>query len=507
MRNISLQARIGLAVGIIALSYALSTAVGTYQNAANGRRFNYLASSAVPFALDAQGALFSLDSAIRRQEDALSTGDTDPLKSAAESAVKAREALDSIGRRLPEGPMRDRVIAARDQVDAYRSGAKPLFDLVTANGADKCQAEIAAYAKVTEQTRASVDAVAKGLAEALNAEIGSIGADTRSRARSSLVLFFGSMAACCAASWIIVRRQIAVPMRGLTNSLTAEADKARTAAADFAKTSQSLADGASQSAAALENSSAALEEMAGLTRSNAEKAQSAKDEAMKASKVAGEGALVMADMSRSIAALQESSKDIAAIIKTIDELAFQTNILALNAAVEAARAGEAGAGFAVVATEVRALAAKSAEAARSTEAKISNATERSAEGAALSARAAKFLGDIAIRTKAVDELVGHIAVASNEQSSGIQNVASSIAELDGLTQKNAQLANESSTSAAELNAQTERLHEVAGAFNRLIEGGAAAHPGRIKAPDETSRPAAGGRSGRLRPGLAIPLAS
>ena len=475
-RRLSLQAKIAAAIGIIAGSYALSTAVGTYQNIRNGARFDYLESARVPFALDAQSALFSLESAIRRQEDALSTGDTDALKAASDQSGRSEQILQTIENQVPAGDIKEQVKASRALVDAYRSKAKPLFDMVTAQGAEKCQAQIADFSKLTEQTRASVTAVGQRFTADLKTEISSINADTRSRTKTALILFFGSIVAGSIASWIIVRKQIALPMRDLTNLLISEAEKARASAVEFAGTSQSLADGASQSAAALETSSAALEEMSGLTRSNAEKAQTAKQEAMNARKVADEGSRVMEEMRVSMAALQTSSKDIAAIIKTIDELAFQTNILALNAAVEAARAGEAGAGFAVVATEVRALAAKSAEAARSTESKISQAGERSTEGAALSDRASKYLGDIAVRTRRVDDLIGQIAIASNEQSSGIQSITRSITELDSLTQKNAQLASESSGSASELNDQTERLHQVAGAFTQLIEGGQTSLP-------------------------------
>ena len=472
--RISLQAKIAIAIGIIAFSYALSTAVGTVQNIQNGRRFDTLGSSSMPVTLNAQSALFSLDSAIRRQEDALSTGDADALKAADEASGKCLAILSDIVGKVPEGELRAKVAAAQAAVSDYRSSAKSVFDLVTAKGADKSQVELAAFSKQTEAARAAVDGMGQSFVTALKTEIGTISADTRSHTRSSLILFSVSIVACIIASWIVVRRQIALPMRGLTDNLISEANRARSSAAEFASTSQSLSEGASRSAAALETSSAALEEMSGLTKSNADKARSAKEEAVKARKVADEGTQVMAEMSKSIAAIQGSSKDIAAIIKTIDELAFQTNILALNAAVEAARAGEAGAGFAVVATEVRALAGKSAEAARSTEAKISHATERSAEGAALSQRAATFLSDIAARTRTVDDLIGQIAEASKEQSSGIQQIASSINELDSLTQANAQIASESSASATQLISQTERLHAVANSFTVLNEGGLAA---------------------------------
>jgi methyl-accepting chemotaxis protein len=482
-KRISLQFKIATAFGIIACSYAFSTAVGTAQSIEYGRRFDYLASSSVPFALGAQAALFSFDGAVRREEDGLITGDSELIKAADKLSSECRASLGEIAEKVRDDGLRAKANATMVKVAEYRQGAKAIFELVTAKGSDKCQTQLAAFTRLTETTRASVVGSGQSFADALKAEIGSISADTRAHTRNFLMLFAASMVACCVAAWIIVQRQIAGPMRSLTAALISETDKARVSAAEFATTSHSLSEGASRSAAALESSSAALVEMSSLTRSNAEKAQAAKEEAVKARQVAEEGTQVMAAMSHSIEAIQSSSKDIAAIIKTIDEIAFQTNILALNAAIEAARAGEVGAGFAVVATEVRSLAIKSAEAARSSEAKISHAAQCSTQGAALSTRAAQYLGDIASRTRVVDDLVGQIAVASNEQNTGIRNITNSISELDALTQKNAQLASDSSSAAVDLNAQTERLHEVASDFTGLIEGSSGQRAG----PSVTSR--------------------
>jgi methyl-accepting chemotaxis protein len=154
-------------------------------------------------------------------------------------------------------------------------------------------------------------------------------------------------------------------------------DQTTETATQIAGSGQALASGASQQAASLEETSASLEEMAGMTKRNAESAQNAKALAGQARVVVDNGAANMKQMSAAMDAIKTSSGEIAKIIKTIDEIAFQTNILALNAAVEAARAGEAGMGFAVVAEEVRALAQRSAQAARETADKIADATSRS----------------------------------------------------------------------------------------------------------------------------------
>ena len=190
-----------------------------------------------------------------------------------------------------------------------------------------------------------------------------------------------------------------------------------------------------------------------MTKRNAENAQRAKELAGNARHAADTGVSDMSSMKTAMADIKTSSDDIAKIIKTIDEIAFQTNILALNAAVEAARAGEAGAGFAVVAEEVRNLAQRSAQAAKETAGKIEGAITKTAQGVTISNKVAISLEEIATRSREVDELVVEIATASTEQNQGIGQVTQAVAQMDQVTQKNAASAEESASAAEELNAQ------------------------------------------------------
>jgi len=169
-------------------------------------------------------------------------------------------------------------------------------------------------------------------------------------------------------------------------------------------------------------------------------------------------------------AIKTSSADIAKIIKTIDEIAFQTNILALNAAVEAARAGEAGAGFAVVADEVRNLAQRCAQAAKETASKIEDAVQKSAVGADISAKVAKSLEEIVGKARQVDEMAGEVAAASQEQSQGISQVNIAVTQMDKVTQSNAANAEESAAAAEELTAQAESLKDAVSELLRLVDG-------------------------------------
>jgi methyl-accepting chemotaxis protein len=267
-----------------------------------------------------------------------------------------------------------------------------------------------------------------------------------------------------------ITRSITLPIKAVAETLAAGAEQTASAAGQVSSASQSLAEGASEQAASLEETSSSLEEMASMTRRNAENAGKVKDLGSQARHAGDQGVHDMAKMTDAMQAIKASSDEVAKIIKTIDEIAFQTNILALNAAVEAARAGEAGMGFAVVADEVRNLAQRAAQSAKETAAKIEDAVQKSALGAEISGKVATSLEEIVGKARQVDELAGEVAAASREQSQGIEQVNSAVTQMDKVTQSNAASAEESASAAEELNAQAENLNEAVDQLLRIIEG-------------------------------------
>lgn len=268
---------------------------------------------------------------------------------------------------------------------------------------------------------------------------------------------------------------IARPIHDIAETLSTGADQTSAAAGEIASASNVLASGSSQQAASLEETSSSLEEMASMTQRNTESALKVDSLVRQARVAADAGAADMQAMALAMAEIKTSSDDIAKIIKSIDEIAFQTNILALNAAVEAARAGEAGMGFAVVADEVRNLAQRAAQSARETSSKIENAVTKTAHGVQITDRVAKNLSEIVAKIRQVDELAAAVASASKEQSQGIEQVNRAVSEMDKTVQSNAASAEESASASEELHAQVEHLKEAVDSLRQIVDGKATGH--------------------------------
>jgi len=268
--------------------------------------------------------------------------------------------------------------------------------------------------------------------------------------------------------WVVM--QTSRVLRVATDSLILGSEQIASAAKQVSSSSQSLAGGASTQAASLEETSASIEELTGMTRNNAENADQAKSIAQTARESADQSATAVTKLNIAMSELKVSNSEVAKIVKSIDEIAFQTNILALNAAVEAARAGEAGAGFAVVAEEVRSLAQRSAQAAKETASKIDNTLAKSEDGARISDEVAGSLNGIIEHVRKLDGLVSSIANASKEQSQGIGQVNGAVVQIDKVTQSNAAAAEECASASEELNAQAAELNNLVGSLLNLVGG-------------------------------------
>jgi methyl-accepting chemotaxis protein len=358
--------------------------------------------------------------------------------------------------------------------EAFSSARGPYLELVR-DGKAEDQKKM-----LSEKVIPAYDATLKAISALIdyNENLGTDAAKTGKAAAASGVRLIGlalglALVVAGLLAWQIVRSTTLV-LRNLAVSLDQGATQTAAAARQVSAASQTLSSGASEQAASVEETSASLEEMSSMVRSTADNAEKAKALAGEARAVAHAGSRSMVEMTQAMAAIDTSSAEVAKIVKNIDEIAFQTNILALNAAVEAARAGEAGAGFAVVAEEVRSLAQRSAAAAKETADKIEAAIASSRNGSLSCDKVRESLTQIADKVSSTDTLVAEIATAAREQAQGIEQINTAITQMDQVTQSTSASAEESASAAEELDAQAASLKDMVGQLRQLVGGASTA---------------------------------
>ncbi len=509
MRNLSIGARLGagfaMVLGLMALmtvfglwrlqSVAQATHDMTQQPLANERMisdwYRYVDSAArrttaiVKSTDPSLAGFFAEDSAMTTRESAKLVEKIEPLlDSPAEKAVWA-----DIGR------ARAAYLASRDQaVKAKAAGqADEAERLLTQVYLPATKEYVALIQKLLDLQRTDIDATA--------ARIQDIHAQSR-LLLSVLGLLALALGAACAV-WLTrgivrplseaVRVARAVAASDLTSHVTATSsdetgqllqalkdmneslaqvvgrvragtDSIATASNEIDAGNQDLSSRTEEQASSLQQTAAAMEELTSTVRQNADNARQAAQLASSAAGTATRGGQVVAGVVDTMGAIHESSRRIADIIGVIDGIAFQTNILALNAAVEAARAGEQGRGFAVVASEVRALAGRSAAAAKDIKALIGDSVSRVDEGSSQVAEAGRTMDEIVQNVQRVNDLVAEISAASEEQSRGIDQVHQAVSQMDQVTQQNAALVEEAAAATGSLKAQTGQLSQAVSVF-------------------------------------------
>lgn len=256
----------------------------------------------------------------------------------------------------------------------------------------------------------------------------------------------------------LVSNAVIKPISLVIKDLSQGADNLMAAANQVSSSSHELADGANRQASSLEETSSALVEVSSMSRQNADNVNQTNLMAENARKSAEVAQSSMQKMSEAISGIKNSANQTAIIMKTIDEIAFQTNLLALNAAVEAARAGEAGAGFAVVAEEVRSLALRSAEAAKQTAHLIEESQQNADNGVTASDEVRNILAQIVDGVNKVSQLSREITVASDEQAQGVEQINAAVSDVDQVTQANAAISETAASASEELSGQAKEIN-------------------------------------------------
>lgn len=267
------------------------------------------------------------------------------------------------------------------------------------------------------------------------------------------------------ASLLFAMKKMRHNLAEMVGQVRRDTDIIVTASGEIASGNLDLSGRTEQQASSLEETAASMEELTSTVKQNADNARQANAMALTASEVAIKGGAVVSQVVSTMGSINESAKKIVDIIGVIDGIAFQTNILALNAAVEAARAGEQGRGFAVVASEVRSLAQRSAAAAKEIKTLIGNSVEKVDAGSKLVGQAGQTMDEIVASVKRVTDIMGEILAASQEQTSGIEQINQAISQMDQVTQQNAALVEQAAAAAASMQDQATNLSQVVSVFH------------------------------------------
>ena len=270
--------------------------------------------------------------------------------------------------------------------------------------------------------------------------------------------------------------------RDIVGAVRTSSQAVTLSATEIAAGNANLSQRTEQQASTLEETASGMEELAGTVTQNAENCKLASDLAQNAETTARNGAKAVHGVVETMGHIDRSSKKMADIIGVIEGIAFQTNILALNAAVEAARAGEQGRGFAVVASEVRALAQRSAGAAKEIKALIEESVGQIGDGGRRAEAAGKVIDEIVVSVQQVNQLIGEIAVASSEQSAGVSEINKAILQLESVTQQNAALVEEASAASLSFQEQADRLNQLVARFKVAADARSAPAPAPASAP-------------------------
>lgn len=329
------------------------------------------------------------------------------------------------------------------------------------------------YAELDQLNNAisEVGDLIEGLVVFVNEDILALNERVVAEARSSLLSVIGFCILAfsgCIVLCVVMGRRISRSIVAVCDNLQASSIAGTESAESISVSTHSLANGATRQAAALHEVCSSLEELGSMTQANR---QSVEKSAMVSKDANDSVAQISKEVSRLRGAMDDietSSKEVTGIIRIIEDIAFQTNILALNAAVEAARAGEAGAGFAVVAEEVRNLASRSAEAANEISSKLTESEDKSHQGNDISKSVEGSLGKILEESQELSSLLGQIDEASCQQNETIQHINTAISDLDQLTQNSAAQAEETASAVTEMRNQSKVIVNNVGVLESMV---------------------------------------
>jgi len=458
VKRLNITAKIWLSIGIFVLGFVLATVLSQVEGLNTESTMRTTSDALFPAAQQSQAAETAFQSAVKGFGDAVVMQDAAGLDHAAEGGRKMVEGLHALA--AISGLSAERTGQAAhlaSTADQFLRDARAVYGGMLSNAemSADTQLRVQVLAARKDEIAASLRALREHCSGDLKQQLGVVQANSASQRWLALIVFGTTLLVAGIIVNLTIRRSITGPILGVIHGVKGAAAEAAQASGEMVKSGQAVAQDAQEQAACIQETSASLEEISATTRHNADRAKQADGLMREALQTADKAAHAMKDLTESMKEITKSSNQVAAVLKSIDEIAFHTNILALNASVEAARAGEAGAGFSVVADEVRSLAHRAADAARQSAEIVEKTISDVKQGVAIVSLTHVAFGEVSAKVASGSRAVAEIAASSEEQSRGIANIGQAISRIEAVTLNNVANATRTAESASAMTRQVE----------------------------------------------------
>jgi methyl-accepting chemotaxis protein len=467
MHRLNITTKIWLSVGVFILGYVFSTLLSQVQNRSARTSLRATSEALFPAAQRSQEAEAAFQRTMKGFGDAVVMQDASGLDRAAESGHQAVAALKSVAAiRGLDGARALEAGRLGNSLDELLANAQKTYGLVLSGVlTDSTKDQMRTLATRNDQTNAALTKIKEQFAADLHQQLSSLERSSARQSTLALVLFAGTLLVAGVIVHWTIRRSITGPVVRVIGGVQEAAGETARATSQMAQFGIEVSNDAQEQAACIQETSASLEEVSTTTRQNADRAADADRLMREAQQTVERAEKAMNDLTSSMNLISKSSSQVASVLKDIDEIAFHTNILSLNAAVEAARAGQAGAGFSVVADEVRSLAHRAADAARNSGAIIEKTLGDVSRGVDLVGHAHLAFQEVSAKIASGTQIVSQIAASSGEQAIGIAGIGKAITRIESLTQRNVMNAQRTADGASAMETQVETTHKY---LNELV---------------------------------------